>query len=283
MKLKTLRQIITFFLLVASCEIINAQEFNPNNFDNKSANITNEWFPLQPGTQFTYEGSTMEGDKRVPSRLVATVTGLTKRLNNVWTIVVMEKDFRQNWLIEAELAFFAQDKEGNVWHQGQYTEAYDEGEFIGGQAWLANYLEGAKAGMMMMAKPMKNTPSYAEGYAPPPYNWTDRAQVYKVGQKKKVRFGTYDNVLIIKEFNQEEPNAIQLKYYAAGVGNIAVGWMGNDEQQEMLELVNVVKLNPEMLAKVDEEAIALEKRASVYGQTQPVESIFKNSKGKVKP
>ena len=35
----------------------------------------------------------------------------------------------------------------------------------------------------MRAEPRLGTPSYAQGYAPPPINWIDRGRVYKVGQK----------------------------------------------------------------------------------------------------
>jgi hypothetical protein len=83
-------------------------------------------------------------------------------------------------------------------------------------------------------------------------------------------------VLVIRETNQEEPDAFQLKYYAASVGNIRIG--GEDVQQETLELVDVVQLSPKELAKVRDEALELEERANVYGSTPPAEHNDDNDK-----
>jgi hypothetical protein len=83
-------------------------------------------------------------------------------------------------------------------------------------------------------------------------------------------------VLLIEEFSQQEPGAFQLKYYASGVGNVRVGWRGDDATRETLELVDVIQLTPEALAEVRSEALELERRAyeiskEVYDQTQPAE------------
>lgn len=123
----------------------------------------------------------------------------------------------------------------------------------------------------MQAEPRLEMPSYSEGYAPAPFNWTDRARVYQMGQKTSVRFGSYEDVLLIEEYNQEEPGAFQLKYYARGVGEVRVGWLGDDANQEEMELVTVVQLDAEALTQVRAQALELEKRAYMYGQTSPSE------------
>ena len=196
-----------------------------------------------------------------------TVTDLNKVINGVRTVVIFDRDYSRGELLEAELAFFSQDRDGNVWHLGQYREMYDEVELVGGRAWLVGHLDGARAGIMIKAKPRLGTPSYSQGYAPAPFNWTDRARVYQMGEKTTVPFGSFEDVLVTEEFNDEEPGALQLKYYARGVGNVRVGWKGADQQQETLELVKVVKLSPKALAEVRVEAMALEDRAYVYGRT----------------
>ena len=78
--------------------------------------------------------------------------------------------------------------------------------------------------------------------------------------------------VVVNEFNNEEPNAHQLKYYAEGVGNIEVGWRGDDTSIEELELVDVVLLDAQQMALVRDAALTLEERAyiiseSVYGLT----------------
>jgi hypothetical protein len=245
-------------------------DLDPNNFDH-STNIDNQWWPLKPGTQLIYEGFTVEDDEKVPHRIVFTVTDLTKVINGVRTVVIFDMDFSQDKMVESELAFFAQDNDGNVWHFGQYRETYDETEFVGGRVWLVGLPEGAKAGIMMKAEPKLGTPSYSQGYAPAPFNWTDRARVFKMGEKTKAPFGSFEEVLVTEEFNEEEPSAFQLKYYARGVGNVRVGWRGDDQQQETLELIKVVNLSPKALAEVRARALELEKRAYMYCSMPPAD------------
>ncbi len=246
-------------------------DFDPDNFDDPTT-IDNKWFPLIPGTQFVYEGFTVdENGEEIPHEIVFTVTDLTKEIGGVRSVVILDQDLSDGELEEAELTFFAQDNDGNVWHLGQYSETYDPetGEFIGGIAFLVGHLKGARAGIMMLAEPKLGTPSYSQGFAPPPINFTDRGQVFEVGQKISVPFGDFKDVLVIKETNEEEPDAFQLKYYAASVGNIRIG--GEDVQQETLELVDVVQLSPKELAEVRDKALELEERANVYGSTPPAE------------
>ena len=239
-----------------------------NNFNNPTI-IDNEWMPLKPGTKFVYEGHTIEEGEMSPHRIEFIVTDITKEINGVQTVVVFDRDFSDGKLEEAELTFFAQDNSGNVWHLGQYRETYDEFEFVGGRVWLIGHLEGAKAGIMMKAKPELGTPSYSQGYAPPPFNWTDRARTYQIGQETTVPVGHFKDVLVTEEFNEEEPGAFQLKYYAKNIGNVRIGWRGDDQQQETMELTEHVLLKPAELSEVRAEAMQLDKRAYIYCTTPP--------------
>ncbi len=251
------------------------EDFDPNNFTNPTK-IDNEWFPLKPGTRLTWEGTTIEDDgTAVPHRVVFTVTDLTKVIAGVRTVVCWDQDYSDGELVETELVFFAQDNDGTVWHLGQYPEEYDEGKFVAAPCWLHGF-EEAKAGIMMKARPQLGTPSYSQGWAPS-VDWTDRGQTYQMGQKVSVPAGSYEDVLVIDETAQSEPGAHQLKYYARGVGNIKVGWMGEGEKtKETLELVKIEQLDAKGLAEVRGAALKLEKNAyqnskNVYAHTPPAE------------
>jgi hypothetical protein len=253
--------------------------FDHNNFD-RSTKVDNKWFPLRPGTQWVYKGFTQEEGKRVPRRVVQTVTDLTKVINGVRTVVVWDVDYKDGEVAESEIVFFAQDKDGNVWQLGELVEIYEEGDFVGGHTWIAG-LDGASAGIMMKADPRPGTPSYSQGYAPAPINWTDRAKVDQVGQKACVPAGCYKEVLVIAESSKKEgPDAQQLKYYAAGVGYIQVGWRGKGEKlRETLALSETVELTPDALSKARTEALEIEKRAYVYGRTPPAEPMKNTNVG----
>ena len=249
------------------------EELNIKDFD-KSENIDNAWWPLKPGMQWTFDGHVEEDGKKESHKIVFTVTDLVKVIDGVRSRVIFDSDFSKGKLAEQELAYFAQDKLGNVWHLGQYREVMEGKVFVGGQIWVINNPSGAKAGIMMPADPKLGTPSYSEGFAPPPFYWTDRGRVYQMGQKVKVPAGSYNEVLVIEEFDDEHPGEFQLKYYAKGVGNIKVGSRGKKgSANEILELVKVKQLDENELSVVRAKALELEKRAGMFPMQPPMEHI----------
>lgn len=240
--------------------------------------IDNPWMPLTPGTRLVYEGTAVEDDgKKVPHRIVVTVTDLTKVIGGIRTAVTWDTDYNDGELVEAELAFYAQDSTGTVWYLGEYPEEYEDGKFVAARPWIHGF-EGANAGIMMPAAPRLGTPSYAEGWGPA-VEWTDRGQVDQMGQRTCVAAGCYDSVLVIAETSSGEPDAQQLKYYARGTGNVRVGWRGAGEKtQEVLELARVERLDAQGLAAARAEAKKLEqsgyqRSSSVYALTPPVEGM----------
>jgi hypothetical protein len=247
--------------------------FDPTNFGADSAEVDNPYFPLVPGTQFVYEGSAFDEGERVEHSVIFTVTGLTKEIAGVRAVVGWDRDFDDEGnLVEKELIFFAQDRDGNVWHLGQYAEIYDGKEFEGAAPWLVGYLEGAKAGIAMPAEHQEGDPEYSQGYAPPPYYWDDYGRVFKTGERTCVPAGCYDDVLVTEEFEPTIPGAFQLKFYAPDVGNVRVGWRGPKERErEVLELTEIRQLDADELQAVHEDAFAMEARANVYGMTAPLQ------------
>jgi hypothetical protein len=247
------------------------EDFNPNNFD-QSTSVDNKWLPLKPGTQWSYEGFTVDNGAKIPHRLVVTVTDLTKVINGVNSVVTWDQDFKADQLTEGELAFFAQDKNGTVWRMGEHPEAYEDGTFIEAPTWFTG-IEDAKAGIEMQGAPQLGMPSYSEGWGPS-VDFTDRGQVSQMGQMVCVPSDCYNDVLVIDETSKAEPGAHQLKYFASGIGNIRVAWTGADQTQETLELIKVVQLTPDALIDVRAKALELEKHAylvskDVYGLTPP--------------
>jgi hypothetical protein len=242
-------------------------------FEN-STTIDNEWFPLKPGTRLTWEGTTVDEGETEEHRVIFTVTDLTKVIGGVRTIVCWDQDYADGELVETEICFFAQDKNGTVWLLGEYPEEYEDGEFVAAPCWMHGSLDG-KAGIAMLADPKVGSPSYSNGWAPS-VEFSDRGVVDQVNQKTTVPAGSYENVLVIDEFDSAEPGAHQLKYYAPGVGNVRVGWRGDPTDQENLELVKFEQLGAAELAKAREAALKLEQHAYVeakeaYGATPRAE------------
>jgi hypothetical protein len=250
------------------------ETFDPKTFDRPTV-IDNEWFPLKPGMQYVWDGVAYdeEGEEEA-HQIVFTVTDLTKVIDGVKTIVCWDRDYAEGDLEEAEIVFFAQDNERNVWHFGQYSEEYENDELALSTGWIHGIGDG-KAGIMMKAKPKLGTPSYSQGLSIST-PWTDRGRVHQMGLKATVPIGSFDDVLVIEESDAEEPESRQLKFYARGVGNIRVGYDGDMVNQELLELTKVIKLDEQRLADAREEALNLDARArerskEVYVHSGPLE------------
>jgi hypothetical protein len=93
------------------------------------------------------------------------VTDLTMVVDGIRAVVICERDYTDDEFSEAELAFFAQDDDGNVWHLGQHPEEYEAGEIVETPAWFAG-LSDAKAGILIKAEPQIGGLSYSQGWGP---------------------------------------------------------------------------------------------------------------------
>ncbi len=82
--------------------------------------IDNAWFPLTPGNRLVLDGITVEDGETLDHRIEFIVTDLTKEIDGVETVVAYIEDYSDDELVEAELAFYAQDDSDNVWFFGEY-------------------------------------------------------------------------------------------------------------------------------------------------------------------
>ena len=90
------------------------EDFDPNNFDENSHNITNDWMPLKPGMRYVYGGTTLDDDDNpVPHRVLINVTDLVKEIEGVKCAVTWDLDYSNGQLVEAELAFFCSGQRRN--------------------------------------------------------------------------------------------------------------------------------------------------------------------------
>ncbi len=235
-------------------------DYDPSKFTNATA-VNNKWLPLEPGTQYVLSGQINQDGKRVEHRVVFTVTDLTKEIDGVRSVVLYDVDYNGGEVAEAELAFFAQDDGGNVWLLGEYPEEFEGGKFIGAPSTWITGQAGAKAGIMMRADPSAETSSYLQGLAPV-IEFNDTARVFRTGVKTCVPVKCYQSVLVIEEWNPQEPKARQHKFYAPGVGNIRADFAGTKEsEKETLVLTRVVRLDAGALARVRQEALKQDTRA----------------------
>jgi hypothetical protein len=236
------------------------EELDPSNFSRPTV-IDNPWYPMKPGTRFVWEGSSVEFGRKFGHKVIFTVTDLTKEIAGVETVVAWDQDYVDGVLAETEIVFFAQDDDGAIWSLGEYPEEYQDGVFIDAPLWIHDLGDG-KAGILIPGKAQVGTPSFAQGWSPS-MGFTDRGKVHAVGQKVSVPAGGYDDVLVIEEWDKEEPNARAYKYYARGVGHVKVSSKDTNDQEE-LALVRIEQLNGAELAKARKAALRLENNAREF-------------------
>jgi hypothetical protein len=251
-------------------EPVNAdyRKFDPDNFV-EPIGARNRWFPLVAGTQSLRDGSLMRGSRRLHHQRRLTVTDVVKEINGVRAVLLLDQDIDAGQNGETAVDYLAQDKGGNIWYLGSYTEAYEGGEFVNARdAWLAGTRD-ASAGVLLLADP-KEDMKYVE--ADIPGRETIRARVAKLGERKCVPFRCFSKTLAVLEDGSE------FKYYASGVGHIATEPNYEGGEQEKEELINVIQLTPKGLAEASKEALRLDRRAAkeaerIFGKSKPAKRV----------
>jgi hypothetical protein len=148
-------------------------------------------------------------------------------------VVVVDQVFEDGELVEDTEDWFAQDAEGNVWYLGEETAEYEDGEVVSTEgAWEAG-VDGALPGIVMHADPQPGQAyrqEYDEGEA------EDMAEVVRLDGTVSVPFGEFTDVVVIKEWTPLEPDVVEEKYYATGIGPVLeVTVVGGSERNELVE------------------------------------------------
>jgi hypothetical protein len=178
-----------------------------------SATIDNPYLPFVPGTLMRYRETGDDGR----GREVVRVTRRTKLIQGVTTIVVRDRAFLRGELVENTFDWYAQDRRGNVWYFGENTKEYESGRVIStAGSWQAGR-DGARAGIVMKAHPRVGN-TYHQEWAPGVAE--DQATVLSRNASTTVPYGSFHQVLRTEDFTPLEPDVVENKFYARGVGSV---------------------------------------------------------------
>ena len=206
-------------LLVAGCgegsglpQGGEAVELDPADF---TTAIDNPYWPMRPGSRWVYRESDGEGGVQ---RVVVTVTDETKRIaNGVQARVVHDVVSQGGEPVEVTDDWYAQDGEGNVWYLGERTAEYENGRVVSrAGSWEAG-VDGAQPGVIVPAQPQPGMAYRQEHYAG---EAEDRAEVLSVDEQAQVPFGHFTGALLTKDLTPLEPDLVEYKLYARGVGPV---------------------------------------------------------------
>ena len=200
-----------------------------------SANVTNPFFPLIPGTVFIYEG-TRDG---LPRRAEVTVTGETKTIMGVPCVVTRDVVTSKDTLVEKTTDWYAQDSDGNVWYFGEDTAEYENGVVTNTHGtWMAG-VNGALPGIIMTAVP-KVGEAYRQEYLPGMAE--DYARVISDIATARIPAGDFENVVLTEDTDLLDRNKFEIKSYGRGVGYLGSQGIVNGHF-EVVSLVSMLKPN----------------------------------------
>ena len=192
--------------------------------------IDNPWWPMRPGSRWVYRETDAEGARQ---RVVVTVTRRTKLIaNGVRARVVHDVVREDGELVEVTDDWYAQDRAGNIWYLGEDTTEYENGRPVSKEGSFEAGVDGARAGIIMLARPRvgrRYRQEFYKGHA------EDRARIMSRRERAEVPFGFFRRTLMIREENPLEPRVLEYKFYARGVGPVlAVSVSGGSDREELV-------------------------------------------------
>jgi hypothetical protein len=213
------------------CQLLGGQgwdpEISPANF---TTTIENPYYTLKPGTTFVYLSHISDG---LVKNFVA-VTHKTKVIAGVTCVEVHDTVYLNGQLTEDTLDWFAQDRQGNVWYFGEDSQDLTNGRVSSlAGSWTAG-VDGAEAGIVMEAHPRVGDAYRQELLL---NEAEDFAQVLSLDQRVKVPFGTFEDCLETKETSGVEPDAIEFKFYAPGVGLVYIDDVSGQQKSSLVEII----------------------------------------------
>ncbi len=208
---------------------------DPANF---SADITNPYWPMKPGTRWIYRGIE-EGE--APQDIVTVATTSTKKLaNGITARVVRDTARSEGQIVEDTVDWYAQDSAGNVWYMGEQTAEFENGKVVSrAGSWEAGK-DGAMPGIMIPAQPQvgqRYRQEYKKGDA------EDNGEVLAMNNLVEVKAGQYRRTLVTMDTSTIEPDVVEFKFYAPNVGPLLALDIAGGAARE--ELVKIEKAAPQ--------------------------------------
>jgi len=191
--------------------------------------ITNPYWPMAPGDRWVYRETDGQGGEQL---VEVTVTDRTKTIMGIEARVVHDVVSENGQIIEDTFDWYAQDADGNIWYLGEDTKEFENGKVrTTAGSWEAG-VDGAQAGIALPAAPEPGLTYRQEYYAG---EAEDAATVLSLDEWVEVPAGSYQGVLMTKDYTPLHPEILEHKLYAQDVGPVlALGISGGADREELL-------------------------------------------------
>jgi len=212
-----------FASLATAAAVVATAAANPADF---STTITNPYLPMRPGQRWVYRVG--------KQRDVVTVTQQTKRMaSGIEARVVRDEVTEKGAPAEITDDYYAQDRKGTVWYLGEATTVFKNGKPASTEGSFEDGVDGARRGIAMPAHPrigMRYRQELSKGHA------EDRAKIVSLGERVKVPLARYRHTLMTLETSRLEPDVLEAKFYARGVGQVmAVDLSGGTDREQLVK------------------------------------------------
>jgi hypothetical protein len=191
--------------------------------------IDHPYWPMAPGNQWIYSETDADGNEL---RVEVVVTDETREILGITATVVHDTVSLDGELVEDTLDWYAQDTAGNLWYLGEDTKEYENGEVVStAGSWEAG-VDGAQPGIILPADPEVGMTYRQEYYAG---EAEDAAEVLSIAEHVEVPAGSFDDCLKTSDFTPLDPDVVEEKYYAPGIGLVQVVQVSGGSSREELE------------------------------------------------
>jgi hypothetical protein len=149
--------------------------------------------------------------------------------------VVNDVEYLDGELIEDTVDWIAQHGNGDVWYFGEIAMNYEDGflDNLDG-SWMTGK-EDAKPGILMPASPVIDDVYRQEYFI---NEAEDVAEVISLNETVVVPYGTFHNCLQTEDWTPIEPEALEYKYYAPGIGVVLEVDLETGERLELVQIIN---------------------------------------------
>jgi hypothetical protein len=203
-------------------------ELDPADF---TVDITNDYWPMKPGDRWVSEETDGKGGVQ---RVEVTVLDETYTVAlGIEARVVHDLVTEGGVTVEDTHDWYAQDAAGNIWYVGEQTAEYENGQVASTEgSWEAG-VDGAQPGIAVPADPtpgLTYRQEYLEGEA------EDQGAVLSTDEQVGVPTGIYTGALLTRDTSALEPDLVELKFYAPGIGPVlTLECSGGAGREELIE------------------------------------------------
>jgi hypothetical protein len=199
--------------------------------DDFSTTIDNPYWPMKPGTRWTYREI---GDRGEVQNIAVTVTSKTKKVKNgVTARIVRDTASLDGKVVEDTFDWYAQHADGSIWYLGEDTAEFKNGRVATREGSFEAGVHGAQAGVIMPADPKPGQAyrqEYLKGVA------EDNGEVLSTREMADAPAGHFKHMLLTKDTSGVETDALEYKLYATGVGPVlALGVSGDVGREELVK------------------------------------------------